>query len=77
MKKQYGMPLKDWVLLGKMLHIAPSDPPETVLAYIDRTGAKTETRISKRGVELIKVFYPNSAKEYEKSKIGRISAQEW
>ena len=50
---------------------------ETVAEYIENHDVKTERRTSKKGVELIKVFYPTGkVAEYEASRIDSTVAFE-
>lgn len=51
---------------------------QTVAEYIATHDIKTERRISKKGVELIRVYYPTGiTKEYEVVRINDISAYEF
>lgn len=78
MKTYNGMTRREWNLLTKLMHQCDgtvSRDFETVEQYIQRTNCKTERRTSKRGVELIKVFFENGAvKEYELANIDRTTA---
>lgn len=75
MKKYYGMTKREWKALANLLNTPASEVPETVAEYIERTGVRTERRTSKKGVDLIKVFYPTGiVKEYEVSRIAAIEA---
>ena len=48
---------------------------ETVAEYIRRTGCRTETRTSKKGVNLTTVFYEGGpVREYETSRLDTTSA---
>lgn len=79
MKKRiiYGMPVRDWRKVGKLLNaekVTEKNIP-TVSEYLAEYEVKTETRISKKGVKLIKVFYPSGAvKEYEQCRIDTAAA---
>ena len=70
MKKTYcGMPVSYWNTLEKMFKPAPDVggvKMQTVAEYIEsHPEVKTERRISKKGVELVKVYYHTGAvKEY-------------
>lgn len=69
-----GMSHKDTLTLARMMNPEPSEPSrfETVSEYIERTGCKTERRTSRKGVELIKVFYhTGDVKEYPLEHIAR------
>lgn len=63
-------------------NLAPYEPNEphpwqTVAEYIKTHDVKTERRTSKRGIELIKVWYPTGAvKEYQADNIDRTIAFE-
>lgn len=60
-------------------NLAPSEPNtwQTVAEYIKTHDVKTERRTSKRGIELIKVWYPTGAvKEYQADNIDRTIAFE-
>lgn len=62
-----GMSHKDSMTLARILNPEPASKSrfETVAQYIERTGCKTETRTSKKGTQLIKVFYhTGDIKEY-------------
>lgn len=51
---------------------------QTVAEYIITHNVKTEKRTSKKGIELIKVYYPTGIiKEYEANNIDRTSAFEY
>lgn len=51
---------------------------QTVAEYIATHNIKTEKRISKKGIELIKVYYPtNVVKEYELCNIDSTRAFEY
>lgn len=77
MRTYYGMTKRDLNKLSKLFGYGKSEKPETVAEYIERTGVKTERRISKRGTELIKVFYQNGAvKEYPVQHIDSTNAME-
>lgn len=59
---------KAWDRIFQIKHV---EPIETVAKYIERTGAKTETRTSKRGVSLTKVYFENGiVKEYQTEHIA-------
>jgi len=70
-----GMTHKDSMILARMMNPKPreyADRFETVKEYIERTGCKTDLRMSKKGVELIKVYYhTGDVKEYPLDQIGR------
>lgn len=44
----------------------------TVAEYIEMAHPKTETRTTKKGTELIKVWYGSEAREYETKRIGDV-----
>lgn len=49
--------------------------PETVAEYISRTNCKTRVRTSKRGVDLITVYYEDgTVKEYELDHVDTTTA---
>ena len=53
----------------------PVEKVETLKDYIARTGCRTETRKSKKGIEVIKVYFEDGKiKEYEKSRIDTITS---
>ena len=61
--------------LKNIMNPGKAEKPETLAEYIDRTGCKTEERTSKKGVELIKVYFENGKiAEYEKKHISTITA---
>jgi hypothetical protein len=61
--------------LKKIMNPGKVEKPETLAEYIQRTGCKTEERTSKKGVELIKVYFENGKiAEYEKKHINTITA---
>lgn len=71
MKKIYGMTMKNWNTLGKMLNTETPEHVETLAEHIAAHNLKTEERTSKRGVELVKVFFENGiVREYEKARIN-------
>lgn len=82
MKKIYGMKLKDWNILGKILN-----PPttncnvrfETVEEYIaNHPESVTDRRLSKKGIELIQVTYPTGkVKEYPLMHLSTTTAFEY
>lgn len=77
MKAFYGIPKRYLDKLEKMTSVGKVEKPETVAEYIKRTGVKTERRISKRGTELIKVFYlSGTVKEYPVQHIDNTNAME-
>lgn len=50
----------------RLLAVKDIKPTESLADYIARTSVKTETRTSKRGVSLTKVFFEDgSIKEYQ------------
>lgn len=71
-----GMSHKDSMILARMMNTkSVTKTWETVAEYIERTGCKTEKRVSKKGTELIKVFYENGTiKEYPLEYIDRTTA---
>lgn len=81
-RKIYGMTLKNWRTLGKILNPTQTDHGvkfETVAQYIkSHPSVKTERRISSKGTPLVKVFYPTGKiKEYPESLIDRTTAYEY
>lgn len=61
--------------LKKIMNPGEVKKPETLAEYIKRTGCKTEERTSKKGVELIKVYFENGKiAEYEKKHINTTTA---
>lgn len=78
MKTYNGMTRREWNLLADLMHRGEGTVTrefETVEQYINRTNCQTERRTSKRGVELIRVFFENGAvKEYELANIDRATA---
>jgi hypothetical protein len=55
----------------RIMNPGKAEKPETLAEYIKRTGCKTEERTSKKGVELIKVYFENGkVAEYEKKHIN-------
>lgn len=61
--------------LKKIMNPGKVEKPETLAEYIQRTGCKTEERTSKKGVELIKVYFENGKiAEYEKKHINTTTA---
>lgn len=81
-RKIYGMSLKDWKTLGKILNPTLSECDNkipTVAEYIEaHPDVKTERRISKKGTELIKVYYPTGkVTEYPVQHINNTAAFEY
>ena len=77
LSKTYGGTTRMWRGLEKMLnveHVPTERRIPSVKEYIEaHPEVKTEERVSKKGVELIKLFLPNGkAVEYEKRFIDRI-----
>lgn len=74
-----GMNTKDINTLKNLLNTeVTGENLETVAEYIKNHDVKTETRTSKKGVELIKVFYPTGkVAEYDVSKIESTTAFEF
>ena len=62
MRKIYGMTIKDWKTLGKIMNPSKVDDGvkfETIEEYIkNHPNSVTNRRISKKGVELVEVTYP-------------------
>lgn len=73
-----GMNNKDIAILKRMMSTKAVERDfETVAEYIENHGVKTERRTSKKGIELIKVFYPTGkVAEYEASRINSTVAFE-
>ncbi len=66
---------KDKAAWDRIFKGGKSEKPETLAEYIQRTGCKTETRFSKKGVELVKVYFENGKiAEYEKSHLNTTTA---
>jgi hypothetical protein len=75
-----SMSKKDRAVWGRIFRERKETTPnvQTVAEYIATHDVKTEKRISKKGVELIKVYYPTGAvKEYETRNIDRTNAFEY
>ena len=82
MRKIYGMSIKDWRKLGKILNPTTTDYGvkfDTVAEYITKhPEAVTNRRVSKRGTELIEITYPTGkVKEYPFDKINTTTAYEY
>lgn len=75
MRKIYGMSIRDWKTLGKLLTTSHVSRVETLAEHIEKHNLKTEERTSKRGVRLIKVYFENGVvREYEKAHIDTTKA---
>lgn len=75
-----GMNTKDINTLKGILNteVRGGKDCETVAEYIKNHDVKTERRTSKKGIELVKVFYPTGKiAEYEVSKLDRTIAFEF
>lgn len=79
MKTYCGMPTSYWKTLERMMNQPKVEKNwKTVAEYIEANPeVKTERRISKKGVELVKVYYPTGAvKEYPVEHINTTTAFE-
>ena len=75
--KEYynGLTKKNRAAWDHIFNNGKTTPPETLAEYIARTGCRTETRKSKNGVDLIKVYFENGKiAEYQKDKINTTTA---
>ena len=82
MKKIYGMIVKDWKTLGKIMNPSTTDygvKVETVEEYIkSHPDAVTNIRTSKKGVELVEVTYPTGkVMEYPVMHLSNTTAFEY
>ena len=61
MKKIYGMTMKDWQILNKMLNQPKAESKfKTVEEYITlNPRSVTNRRVSSKGIEIIEVTYPS------------------
>lgn len=82
MKKIYGMTIKDWKMLGKIMNPSTASYGvefETVEKYIkNHPYSVTNRRISKKGVELVEVTYPTGkVTEYPVMHLSNTTAFEY
>lgn len=81
MRKIYGMSIKDWRILGKILNptVTNYEKIDTVAEYIVKhPETVTNRRVSKKGTELIEVTYPTGkVKEYPVNSIDITTAYEY
>lgn len=73
MKKIYGMTIRDWKKVEKLLNQPTPPHTETLKEHIKKNNLTTEERTSTRGIQLVKVYFANGlVREYEKKHLDTI-----
>ena len=71
MRNIHGMSIRDWKILEKMMENHDVPHTETLAEHIEANRLRTEERTSKRGIQLVKVYFENGiVREYEKAHLG-------